>query len=71
MANGYPTADAAGIMTAAQISTDDFDVTGGQVSVKDVAVAADCSVTYTAATSTGDPAVITPASVGTAVISGC
>lgn len=74
MANGYPTADAAGIMTAAQISGDDYDITTtvGTVIAKGAPDAANCSVAYTAATaSSTTPPVITPASVAVAVVTGC
>ncbi|MFI4922216.1 MAG: type II secretion system protein [Burkholderiales bacterium] len=70
MINGYPTADAAGIQVAANISTTDFNIIGGTP----FAVAADtghaaCVVTYTAATATAPPSVdksaVVPGSGGT------
>ena len=73
MINGYPTL--AGILVAAQITSNDYDIsttaTDGIVKAKGATDAATCSVTYTAATSTGTPAVITPASVAVAVVTGC
>jgi MSHA pilin protein MshA len=69
MANGYPTA--AGIMTAAQISSADYTISSGTVSVTGAPIPANCSVVYTAATSAGTPPVITAASVATATVTGC
>jgi len=58
MLNGYPTADAAGIVVAANISATDYNLVGGSP----YAVAADtghaaCAVTYTAATATAPPVI--------------
>ena len=53
MINGYPTADPAGIVVAANVSSTDFNLVGGSP----YAVASDtghasCMVTYAAATTT-------------------
>ena len=75
MVNGYPTE--AGIMVAAQISTDDYGVTGGTVSLTGAPTPADCSVVYTeavAAVAPVPPALGTPqvpASVAPATTTGC
>jgi MSHA pilin protein MshA len=58
MVNGYPTADAAGIVIAANISANDYTLTGGTP----YAIASDsghvnCRVTYLAATTTAPPVV--------------
>jgi MSHA pilin protein MshA len=73
MVNGYPTE--AGIMVAAQISTDDYTVSGGTVSVTGAPTPANCSVTYTEAVA-ADPAATpavsqAPASVAAALVTGC
>ena len=66
LSNGYPSA--AGILTAAQITSNDYDVsTAGTVAVKSTT---DCKVVYAEATSAGTPAVITPPSF-TVTTSGC
>ncbi|MHA6638109.1 type II secretion system protein [Stutzerimonas frequens] len=66
LVHGYPSA--AGILTAAQITSNDYDVsTAGTVAVKSTT---DCKVVYAEATSTGTPAVITPPSF-TVTTSGC
>jgi MSHA pilin protein MshA len=58
MTNGYP--DLAGMLIAAQISSTDFvTTTAGTVGSMGAPTPATCSVIYTAATSAGDPAVIT------------
>ena len=44
MSGGYPTADTAGIMTAANISTNDWTIAGGQVDLK--TTVASCNVVY-------------------------
>nr|WP_314607303.1 type II secretion system protein [uncultured Janthinobacterium sp.] len=50
LANGYPTADAAGILAAAGITTTDFSVTGsGPLTIAADATHATCSFTYAAA----------------------
>jgi MSHA pilin protein MshA len=72
MLNGYPSV--VGIMVAAQISTDDYTVSGGTVSVTSAPDAPNCSVVYTAAVagSLGPPVVAqSPASVASATVSGC
>ncbi|MBB6342655.1 MSHA pilin protein MshA [Pseudomonas fluvialis] len=61
MANLYPTADAAGIVAAAQLSAD-FDTTGGGAAALVIRVAAaptpaSCSFTYTAAAANSAPAI--------------
>lgn len=71
MINRYPTADAAGIIAASQLSSD-FDTTGGgalATSVLTVRVAgaptpATCSFTYTAAGAGATPAFGTPSTAG-------
>src|SRR5690606_16779894 len=55
MVNGYPTADADGIILAAQLSGDDYTIgTGGATAGTPITVSlrANCQVTYTAATAT-------------------
>lgn len=73
MTNGYPTL--AGILVAAQITSDDYDIaTAGTVKAKGAPDADNCSVTYTeaAAAVTGPPATpFTPAVVGVVEDSGC
>jgi MSHA pilin protein MshA len=61
MANFYPTADAAGIFAAAQLSSE-FDSTGGGaaalvIQVKGAPTAADCSFSYTAAAANSAPVI--------------
>lgn len=61
MANLYPTADAAGIVAAAQLSAE-FDTTGGGAAALVIRVAAaptpaSCSFTYTAAAANSAPAI--------------
>lgn len=58
MVNGYPSS--AGILLAAQVTSDDFDVVGtagspATVSAKNVTDATKCQVKYTEATSTAAP----------------
>ena len=58
MVNGYPTADSPGIVTAANISSTDYTLTGGTP----YAIASDsghvnCKVTYAVATATAPPVV--------------
>jgi MSHA pilin protein MshA len=58
MVNGYPTENAAGIVVAANISANDYTLTGGSP----YAIASDsghvnCKVTYLAATATAPPVV--------------
>ena len=48
MLNGYPTADAAGIMTAAQLSATDYTITAAGV-ISPVNAPATCIITYNAA----------------------
>jgi MSHA pilin protein MshA len=63
MIDGYPTANAAGIFAAAQLSAD-FDTSGGAataggvltIRVAGAPTPATCSFTYTAATTPGSPA---------------
>lgn len=56
-ANGYPTADAAGIGLAAGIATPDYVISATGFSVSPDASRAGCSVTYTAATATAGPGI--------------
>ncbi len=68
MINGYPTADAAGILVAAQLSSE-YSSTGGGTSPLTIQVAgattpASCSFTYTAAAANGAPAYGTPVTTG-------
>lgn len=72
MLNGYPSE--VGIMVAAQISTDDYGVSGGTVTMTDAPTPADCSVVYTEAVAGAlGPPVVTqaPASVAPATTTGC
>ena len=86
MVNGYPTADAAGITAAAQISaggkaafdagTVDYEVSGGAAATGGTtityALRTNCQVTYKAATAAADnTAPITAAPVVTVDPSGC
>ncbi|MCP5208679.1 MAG: prepilin-type N-terminal cleavage/methylation domain-containing protein [Hahellaceae bacterium] len=62
MANGYPTADAAGILAAAQIAAADFTIVAGSpvtVRAKGASTPAGCQVTYAAAASAGASPTIT------------
>ena len=72
MLNGYPTADTAGIVVAANISATDYDIATGNPA-NPYNVAADlghsgCKATYLAATATASPVVtktaITPGNCG-------
>lgn len=69
MANFYPTADAAGIMTAAGIGAPDFTTTTAAgvltIQVATAPTPANCSFTYTAAPANGAP------TIGAPVITGC
>lgn len=70
MANFYPTADTAGIVTAAQLSGD-FDTTGGGAAALVIRVAgaptpATCSFTYSAAASGAAPVITAPTALTTA-----
>ncbi|MDO8065469.1 MULTISPECIES: type II secretion system protein [unclassified Janthinobacterium] len=56
-ANGYPTADAAGIGLAAGIATPDYVISATGFSVSPDASRSGCSVTYTAATATAGPGI--------------
>lgn len=56
-ANGYPTADAAGIGLAAGIATPDYVISSTGFSVSPDASRSGCSVTYTAATATAGPVI--------------
>lgn len=62
MANFYPTADAAGILTAAQVDANDYTIVPGVGSVSVQATGATdptgCEVTYTAAAANGAPGVV-------------
>ena len=72
MVNGYPTE--AGIMVAAQISSNDYTIAGGTVSLAGAPTPADCSVVYTEAVAGAlGPPVVTqaPASVAAATTTGC
>jgi MSHA pilin protein MshA len=71
MANFYPTADAAGILLAAQISSVDFTIdvsTTGTVLVQTIGVTtpANCQVSYVAAASSATPTIVV-----TATTAGC
>lgn len=72
--NGYPSSSAAGIEAAAQISDTEFVVTHAAttttVQARGAGTAASCQVVYTAATSAGTPAVVTPPTI-VATIDGC
>ncbi|WNF47185.1 type II secretion system protein [Pseudomonas sp. SG20056] len=68
MANGYPTADAAGIFAASQLSAE-FDTTGGgaaalAIRLRGAPTPADCSFTYTAAPANGAPVIGNPVTTG-------
>src|SRR5450830_114491 len=56
LTNGYPSADATGILAAAGIGAPDFNVTGTLTIAADAAHAT-CSFTYAAATATAAPVV--------------
>ena len=67
MVEFYPTADADGIQSAAQISTSDYTPTGGGATAGAAitfALQTDCNVVYTAATVGGTPTAV-------ATVSGC
>jgi len=65
LANGYPTADAAGILMAAGITTTDFSVTGtGPLTIAADAAHAACSFTYAAAAANAAPDVGVAPAVG-------
>lgn len=69
LTNGYPTV--ADMLLAAGISSNDFvTTTAGTVAAKGTLATENCKVTYTAATSTGTPAVVT-APTFTVDTSGC
>ena len=58
MVNGYPTADAAGIVIAANVSANDYSLTAGApYTVASDAGHPNCKVTYLAATATAPPVV--------------
>ena len=58
LANGYPTADANGILAAAGIGAPDFSVTGtGPLTIAADAAHTTCSFTYAAASATAAPVV--------------
>jgi MSHA pilin protein MshA len=58
MVNGYPTADAAGIVIAANISANDYNLVGGTpYTIASDTGHANCKVTYLAATATAPPVV--------------
>ena len=59
MLNGYPTADAAGIMMAAQLSSTDYAISGTGT-ISPVGAASNCIITYTAATTTTAATVSAP-----------
>ena len=66
LTNGYPSADATGILAAAGIAAPDFTVTGtGPLTIAADAAHATCSFTYTAAAANG------AAAVGAAPTTGC
>lgn len=60
--NGYPSSSATGIEAAAQLSTNDFNITHAAttttVQAKGAATAASCQVVYTQATATATPTVV-------------
>ncbi len=58
MLNGYPTADAAGIMTAAQLSATDYTIAAGVISPVNAPAA--CNITYNAATAATAATVTAP-----------
>lgn len=62
MANGYPTADATGIIAAAGISTTEWTVAGATVQLK-TGASATCQVVYAASVGGASPAV-TPTTTG-------
>ncbi|WP_219136545.1 type IV pilin protein [Janthinobacterium sp. UMAB-60] len=65
LANGYPTADAAGILMAAGIGAPDFSVTGtGPLTIAADAAHTTCSFTYAAAAANAAPTVGTAPAVG-------
>ncbi|HYA20079.1 MAG TPA: type II secretion system protein [Burkholderiales bacterium] len=67
MSNGYPTADAAGIGTAARVDTTSFNVTGSNpYTVAPDTGHSSCTVTYTAATTSSPPVVNWSTNVTTA-----
>lgn len=57
MSEGYPTANAAGIVTAAGISSSEFTITAGTKTV-DIQIKANCKVVYNEATSTAALSVV-------------
>ena len=65
LANGYPTADAAGILAAAGIGAPDFSVTGtGPLTIAADATHTTCSFTYAAAAANAAPTVGVAPAVG-------
>ncbi len=58
MLNGYPTADNAGIMTAAQLSATDYTIAAGVISPVNAPAA--CNITYNAATAATAATVTAP-----------
>ena len=75
MVNGYPTADAAGIVAAAQLSANDYTLgTGAAAGGSTIAVSlrANCQAVYTAATAATDNTAPITAVPGVVVtLSGC
>ncbi len=59
LANGYPTADSAGIGAAAQLSATDYTISGTGT-ITPVNAPATCAITYTAATTTTAASVSAP-----------
>ncbi|MEK6662865.1 MAG: type II secretion system protein [Pseudomonadota bacterium] len=64
MVNGYPTADANGIISAANISTNDYNLTGGGAGAGSVLTinvdsghAGTCTFTYTSALASASPGI--------------
>lgn len=57
MTNGYPTADAAGIQVAANISANDYNISGSYQVNADSGHTANCFALYTAATAIAPPTV--------------
>lgn len=67
MVYGYPDASATGIVAAAGLSTTDFTITAGTgsvtIAVPGVTTAANCQITYTAATTSAVASAALPSSV--------
>jgi len=70
MVNGYPTADGLGIQIAANINTNDFNVSGSYVASSDPGHP-NCKVTYTAATTTVPPVIDKSQIIGATGVTNC